>query len=745
MMPRLRVPGLLVLAACLTVAGWLLMGTNFMIHDDEGYVLLGLRDFSAHGRLYDGVFTQYGPVPFLYYDRLHRLLDWPITNLFGRTVTLFHWVGAAFAAGLVAWRLSGRYWTALFTCVAAFGYLWQMTWEPPHPGGLIALITAATLAGTVESLWRGRTGLAALLLGLAGAALLLTKINVGLLWLCSAGAFLLLHTDAGLLRRRGAWLAAAGLTALPFILMRPLLDEAWVLKLAVVFALSGLAVCALARPGTTPVMRPRDWLAGAGGFAGLATVIMAAILMQGTSARGLLQGVLLDPLRHPVNFHFGFLWPASAWMLLAVALIVTALWFRLPARRTQLADAVAVLRLVALGCFVWHAETWLTIRGVGHMISLLLPLTPLFLLPLGEAPAGGRRRPAAALVALIGLGQVLHAYPVAGTQMAWGSFLLLPLMAGGLADAAAHLACRIRRPWFVPAVAAVALAAAGWQAKLLFGQGWGRWNTSDPLGLPGAESVRPPENVRYALRILTANAALHADMLFSRPGMFSFNLWTGLPTPTGRNATHWFWLLNEAEQQAIIDRLEAEPRSAVISSRPLIDFLDGRLNMTITGPLNDFIRTHYRPLFTVTGYDFLVPRSSPAAPFYVARNLERAPGATGTEQALITVNVAATATVARIVLRNVHYPARILGEWHADNSRVTLGMINAAGRPAGVAEPCPWPLRIDGLRELRLYHDLAIPAGRPELQLVFLDAAGRSLFEACYDLPVTASAPPAGG
>ena len=90
MMRHLRMPGLVLLAALLALAGWLLMCTTFMIHDDEGYVLLGLRNFSAHGRLYDEVFTQYGPAPFFYYDAVHRLLDLPINNLLGRVMALLH-------------------------------------------------------------------------------------------------------------------------------------------------------------------------------------------------------------------------------------------------------------------------------------------------------------------------------------------------------------------------------------------------------------------------------------------------------------------------------------------------------------------------------------------------------------------------------------------------------------------------------------------------------------------------------
>lgn len=744
MMRVLRVPVLLGLAAGLAVVGWLLMSTNFMIHDDEGYVLMGLKQFSAGGRLYGEVFTQYGPTPFLYYDSLHRLLDWPITNLFGRSLTLLHWLVAALASGLIAWRLSGRYWTALGTLAVVFGFLWMMTWEPPHPGGLIALIAAIGLAAAVEAIERGRTVLAAVVLGLAGAALVLTKINVGLLWICSTGAFLLLHTG-GPLTRRGAWLAAGGLAILPFILMRPLLGETWVLSLAAMFALAGITLCALVATEATPTLRLRDWLAAAGGLAGLAAAIVVAILLRGTSTHDLLEGVLLGPLRHPVNFQLGLIWHGFAWVALAIAAVIAVLWRTQPARRETWRDLVAGLRLVVLGCFAWNLETWLTIHGVRAMACYALPLTPLFFLPLDPA-APAPRRLATALVALISLGQVLHTYPVAGTQMSWATFLLLPLFIGGLADATTHVARRLNRPWLATAAAAFALVIAGWQVNLLARQGWYRWNSSEDLGLPGAESIRPPENVRSALRILTANAGLHADMLFSRPGMFSFNLWSGLPTPTSRNATHWFWLLTAGEQQAIVARLQATPRSAVISSQALVDFLDQEIHMQITGPLNDYIREHYRPLFRVCGYDFLVPRTSLAAPFFVAQNFERAATAVAdTEPGLITVNVAAQATVARIVLRSVNAPDRIFGEWQAGHGRVTLDRVNAAGQTAANPQPCPWPLKIDGLRQLRLYHHDAIPGNRADLQLVFLDDQGRSIFEACYDEPPTVSAPPTGG
>ena len=745
-MPRLRLPGLVLLAAVLAATGWLLINTTFMPYDDEGYVLLGLANFTAHGGLYDQVFTQYGPVPFLYFDVLHWITGWPIAHDLGRTVTLFHWVGSALLAGLIAWRLSGRYWTAWFTATASFGYLWQMTSEPGHPGSLIAFVTALGVAGVVEALLRQRPDVAAAVLGVVGATLILTKINVGLLWCVTAGAFLLLMTGGAESRRRGAGLALLGLGLMPFVLMRPLLGETWVLTLAVMFAGASAALIGLLADAGPMLFRWRDWTPGVVAFtvAGLAGV--AATLAHGTSLAGLIDGVLLQPLRHPVNFQIGFSWQSAvAWPLLATALALAGLWRWRPALRAPLADVVAVLRLSAFGVFLYHLEAWLTILGVGRLIGLALPLAPLFLLPLQSTADSAPRYPALGLLAFMAMGQLLHAYPVAGSQMGWGTFLFVPLYAVGLSDAVEHLTRRLRWTRGVVVVATIAVTATGVQLYWLLDSGWNRWRTSLPLDLPAAEAIRPPENIRYALRILTTNAQLHADLLYSRPGMFSFNLWSGIPTPTLRNATHWFWLLNATEQQGIIDRLKTTPRSAIITYPGLDTFLIDKLQMRIAGPLVDHIHSHYRPLFSLSGYEFLVPLDSPAQPFLIAENFSRRTETTEGEASLIKVNVAARAVIDRVVVRHVGDITHNLRELNADNCRVVAEPINSRGQATGAARPMAWPLPLAGLYRLSFFHRAADFPARPGYQLVFLAADGRVLLEAGYNDPVSVSAPPTGG
>jgi hypothetical protein len=744
MMARLRAPGLLVLAVALGAVGWLLLNTSFLVHDDEGYVLISLRNYAEHGGLYDVIFTQYGPVPFIYHDLVHRLLGLPITNLLGRSLTLLHWIGAATAAALIAWRLSGRYWTALVTLVLVFGHLRQNTWEPSHPGSLISFLAAVGLAVVVELIARGKTTAAFGVFGITGAALLLTKINIGVFWCCAGGAFLLLQTEALQRNRAGAWLAGLGLVLLPFGLMHNLLDEARTLTFAAATAVIGAGVCAIIAAEATPTLRWRHWLACAGALAGAAALLIGVTLARGTSVHGLLTGVVLDPLRHPAHFHFSFPWHPLGWVTITGGGLLTVLWCIRPAWRAVLADITAGLRILALACLAWQTDNWIHPYGVALLISYLLPLAPIFLLPLGPVPAGDSRRLAAGCVALVAILQVLHAFPVAGSQMSWGTFLLLPLFVNGLADAAHHWARRAARPWLETVVAGIALATVGWQGTLLAQRGWQQWQNTVPLNLAGAESIRPPENIRYAMRIITANAQIHADVLFSRPGMYGFNLWSGVPTPTERNATHWFWLLDAGEQTAIAARLESVKRSAVINSQPLVELLVRDLHMQMTGPLNDFIDRHYRRLFTVTGYDFLVPAESQAAAFFVAQNFSQKSGLSGSEPSLIAVKVAVQADITRIALRDVRNPRYNLGEWHAGNARATLTKINSAGQPGGSPEAAPWPLHIDGLRELRLYHDQPLPRDRADLELVFFDATGRLVFEACYQDPLTVSSPPAG-
>ena len=714
MTSRSLLPKFLILAALLPVVGfvaWRLLNTSFMLYDDEGYMLIGLANFSKGHPLYDEVFTQYGPAPFLYHWLASISLGVPVDHALGRLLTWTHWLTAALASGLLAWRLSGRFWTAPFTIILSFGYLWQITSEPSHPGGFITAVisTACLLAVHAWTAAKRRTALA--VLGGAGAVLLLTKINIGVLWLAAAVVFWSFASDH-VLARKSRWALAIAYIAMPFILMRPLLNIEWVLYLALVFAISAallIVIMHLAlrddRPAASACLSPLPLI-----FTGLAVAagIIALTLARGTSTAGLLEGVLIAPLRHAVNFNFGFNWLPHAFVIGAGCIILSIAWLVFPLRRPALDWLIVLGRLTALCVLAWHAQLWLSIYGVGRVIAYSLPLTLLFVLPLSKPSTG--QRLGLPIATLLAFAQVLHTYPVAGSQMGWGTFLLLPIWVTGLADAADWLRSRVWR--FSPAaVAIIALSISAYQFHILYREAVSRWTDYIPLRLPGSTELHISASTHALISVLTTNSKVHADVLFSRPGMFSFNLWTGIPTPTMRNATHWFWLLSEKERSEIAMSMSSAPQAAIIVSKALDQFVEKNLGLKMQGGLNDIIAKDYPVLFNLNQFEFRLRSTKPAVPFnlyecYLAK--ESSPPSR--QPLMVEINLAIDDTVEKIHLLHCNLESDAPLVLSAANSTLaTVTPITSGGYSIGPEVSVSWPLRLTGLTRLRLWPTQGVP------------------------------------
>ena len=169
-----------------------------------------------------------------------------------------------------------------------------------------------------------------------------------------------------------------------------------------------------------------------------------------------------------------------------------------------------------------------------------------------------------------------------------------------------------------------------------------RYEDGEHLAQPGAEAIRLPDRSAGLFRVLTVNASAHADMLFSLPGMFSLNIWSGLPTPTQANVTHWFSLLDAPRQQAIISQLEAHPLACVVIDRGHVEFLSDR-NLAPRGLLHDYIARAFEPAFVIDRFEFCVRRGRNINPFLVADLLTRSdpadPAASGSESTLLRLTL----------------------------------------------------------------------------------------------------------
>lgn len=736
-----RLVALLLAGTGMLVVAYGLINTTFMLYDDEGYVLLTYRNFLAGGRLYDDIFSQYGPWPYVYHLAVDGLLSTPLTHSVGRVLTAIHWTLTALLVGAITTRLTRQKLYALPAAFACFGLLWPMSSEPSHPGSLICLLLAFGTLLAVTAHDRSRWRSLAVGLGVIAALLVLTKINIGVLFLAGAGAAALRLTAWPTRWHAATSIAATvGLLAIPWGLMGGNLHHSWVLTLAMQFTL-----CTAGWLWTTPVddarrpIPPRTWITAAAACLLTLLAVAAVVCARGTTVSALIHAVLLQPLRHPGSFIMGFTWQSGAWpVAVFTGLLVARSGWEIR-RRGTLGPVtfwlIVAARAACLAVFVINLQVWLTLPGLNGFMVYCLPLLPVFLVPLNarhdDDPTLSTLRLWATALALP---QVLHAYPVAGSQLSWGTFLLVPLYLSGWHEASTALAARWpgRTRWLPVGARTLLLAVGVIQMATLLNTAWARYTTSKPFGLPGAENIRAGDRARLILRTLTLNASVHADVLFSRQGMFSYNLWSGVPTPTAQNATHWFWLLDAPAQEAIIRRLRETPRSAIITSRNLDDFLV-QIGVPMACPLQSFIVEKYQPLFAIEDLHFLVPAGARAVPFGRVEFFQAAPDSGAPAPYLLQTNLALNSPLASVRIAAINHPWTVRETYTPANARLLLQPINAAGDIVGPDITLPHPAPLRGLFRLNVYLDRAPDLSRPgQIELIGLDPDGQPVSESAF-------------
>ena len=595
----------------LMATAYLMIMTTFMIYDDEGFVLMSLRRFLGGEALYDEVFSQYGPAPYLYYWCLTVAGSTELTHMFGRIVTLLHWVVCALSIGWVASRIveKHRFATGAFATILSFNLLWQMIAEPTHPGSMIAVILAVSMVVMARQVQSAQFQPLAIILGLTGAILVFTKINVGAFFIAGTGAFALCHTNWPESWRKPADIfALVGLLLLPWLLMAGNLNDPAMLEFALKASLAGAGIWwVIPRPDQASRLPPQTWLHGIGWFLLGSLGIIGYVVSKGSSPSELLSAVFIDPIRQPGHFTVPPNNTGHSAVLAGIIFLIVAMagWnLRHQGKLNPWVHFVAMAaRLLLVGGFVWFATRWPAPWGVFTYLDYILPLLPLWLIQ----PTNNKSNPSVfiGLLAFISVTQVLHAYPVAGSQIGWGCFLSVAIIARGIQRDLVWLAQTTNR-WLPFAIAACAVTAAAAGTVTLTKTGWHRYQNSRPLPFAGAGDIRLDDRTRIALTAVVQNAIVQSDVLFTRQGMYSLNIWSQIPTPTARNATHWFWLLDESEQTEIIDRLASTDRSTVIVNEPLDAFLH-EIDVEVAGPLQDYIEENYQSALKIRGFDIRVP------------------------------------------------------------------------------------------------------------------------------------------
>ncbi len=548
--------------------------TMFMPYDDEGYLLLSLKHYLSEGRLYTDTYAQYGPFYYFAQGIFFQVFHVPVSHDGGRLVTLVYWLGAGLLAGLFIEKLSNSLLlgcTAALACIMVGGV--ALANEPGHPQQIVLLLWMAASYLSILRLSE-RTTWRLFVLGAIGAALIFTKINIGVFYIAALAHALFCIVKPGWIRSLGLSLTIVYAIAAPWFLMhadfqRGALDYC---LLAILCGASTFVFGSLLRPAY-PQSARYMLVAGSGLLAGSLLIVIAAAL-QGISQVALIRGVILDPMKLSEIFFVPLKIDKLPWMAatLVTAVLICVWHMRRKPKRLAFGVGVDATR-VALGLGII-----LSLMGGVRHIAWFLPFLPLSLLP-------GARQSLCAIelfprlfITCMAATQFLEAYPVAGSQVAIAASPILLWAFVCVVDGIGGLRVAWHRYgraflgelsleeavgsllW----IAAVATIAAFSIRPLRY--------LPPPSVLAGSSLLHLDPEQERDYEFIARSVGANCKILFTMPGMGSFNFWSGVPTPNGSNHSAWMKGLSGERQQQILSLLQSTPDSCVVYNPELVSF-----------------------------------------------------------------------------------------------------------------------------------------------------------------------------
>jgi hypothetical protein len=577
----LRSPWTLYVIVAIVGAGlaYFALFSQFQLYDDSGHISYSLITFVNGKDLYESTYSQYGPFYFELFGGFFKASGIPIDTNSVRLITLGLWVASGVGFGVLGEQLTGDRWVGVFTEVVAFSGLMMLAYEPMHPIALTTLM----LVGIALGLTRVESRRATLTVGCLAGLLLMVKINMGALAFAAIipAALIALPTGTGARRMR---IAGAGLLLLtPTVLFSTKLGSGgvrdfWILEMV---ALLSIIVVAWRLPFGSENNRPqlREWLTWL--IVPAAAVVIAAALaitIIGTSPHALVEGILIDPTRHPgvdtiqlPRNHLALLLGCvTTLMLVAFSLAQRPLAgsFLLGRTLTRLAAAL-VIAFTVLGRFPATISPWDSQIAFAALVCWLAATAP----PELEQERG----PAFTRLAIVlfSVMEVLQAYPTAGSELAAAKLGLTPVMVILLWDG-----MRLAHAWQAkkPAERARTGAATttGLVLALAFFFAFGvikplrfsylTYKANVSFNGSGASMLQLPAAQSDAYKRILADAR-SCSRLITLPGSNSFNIWSQRPPADGNNATNWMLLVSADRQRAMIAAVSKDPDICVLKRK----------------------------------------------------------------------------------------------------------------------------------------------------------------------------------
>ena len=620
-------------AIAATVAAYFMLFTQFAPYDDEGTVLVTLNAFVHGETLYRDVYTPFGPFYYELFGGLFKLSGADVTTDASRTIVMVIWVGSSFLFGLAVQRLTARLALGVTGMLVAFTVIFILSQEPMH-AQVLAVALLAIFTAIVAAVDSRRATLAGGVCGVLLAALVLTKINLGIYAVAAVFFAAVLAVEPLHRRRWVRWPVIVAFLALPFVATGRDLSGELVRNLAVLelLAATSIAVASwslrLEPSKQEEEERTLRWLlAAAIGFAVAFAAILGAIFLTGSTPADVYNGMVTQALRiRDVNpSPLGSAAAAIDWGIAAIAAAALISWLRSRGEAGKESALWFGLLRLAAGLAIWFSISQSAPLSLGpapgNPDALAMVLAWIAVIPPAGVVESAQKRFVRVLLAAMAVAEVLQVYPVAGSQMRIAAVTFVAVGGICIGDAITSLrtwsagrgAASLERFGIVVSVAIVALGAKfavdgivlPTITKALV------YDEEKALPFPGTTDLRlPTAEAESYERVVELLHRYRCSTFIGYANVDSLYLWSQIAPPRPSAPSAWMLALDESEQQRILRQMRATPRPCAVRNEFVAGaWLAGRPRPET--PLVDYIFNHFEVVEKTGNFEFMLPKRSP--------------------------------------------------------------------------------------------------------------------------------------
>jgi hypothetical protein len=598
------------------VAAYYRTFSGFAEWDDEGSLMMTVRQYLTGAKLYEEIYSGYGPVYYFFNWLVHSAMSHVLNHNAVRFTAVAISLLCALACAWIVLRLTGSLAVASVTHLLVFRALQFFTNEPGHPQELCMLLLVCLAGSGIVSANPRYVWMVLAAAGSLAAALTLVKVNLGIFAVVAVALAVLFQSPPTWFFRAAKYAACAAALLLPVALMRVHLNDPATQAYCVVITFSIAGVLAGAQGfSQTGTLSVRQCVAAAAGFAVTFVLILLVLVWQGVSMQATLNMLVLNHIR--INVSPGFWYQpirlGGIWTAWAVASVGSAI---LVCRILRSGQANAYRLLAPCQVLFGGAGLLIALAMPAFLVGFVTPFCWLLLCPRTQyvpaLPAHAR-----ILLCTVTVLQTLYAFPIAGSQTYFLRVLLIVVAAVSLFDGLHSLPkalVSVTRGFSRPA-AAVTLAAVALAYPVLAYRAQRFYASKTPLNLPGAERVHVEKQEAENFQWLVTNLRQNCDTFVGLPGIPSLYFWTGKPMPglvhqpPGQlNFGQWMDMFTPAQQKAIIADLSRHPNVCAVYHPSGVDFFNTGKQDVHSWPLAHHILTQFKTIGESGDYQFMVPR-----------------------------------------------------------------------------------------------------------------------------------------